>query len=432
MTAVLQTAADLPVRHTIGRVRNNPVIRRWPLPHRPRFRYKTAPPPPLPKLEPTTLSTDADATLALAQELIRRPSVSPEDHGCLQLIGQRLEALDFRIERMPFGPVENLWARHGSEQPVLCFAGHTDVVPAGPREEWQSDPFEPVVRDGVLYGRGAADMKSGLAAMITAAERFIAAHPGHRGSLAFLLTSDEEGPSVDGTRRVVETLQARGEKIDWCVVGEPSSTDALGDTVKIGRRGSLSGKLTVHGIQGHVAYPHLADNPVHAVAPALAELAARVWDKGNEYFQPTSFQVSNISAGTGAPNVVPGELKLRFNIRFSTEQTVEKLQQTITEILNRHKVNYTLEWFVSGLPFFTAPERLSEAAVQAIRETTGRTPELSTTGGTSDGRFIAPTGAQVVELGVLNASIHKVNENVRVDDVVTLSGIYERALELDR
>ena len=375
------------------------------------------------------MSTDADTTLALAQELIRRPSVSPEDHGCLQLIGERLEARGFRIERMPFGPVENLWARHGSKRPVLCFAGHTDVVPTGPREEWHSDPFEPVIREGILYGRGAADMKSGLAAMVTAAERFVAAHPDHDGSLAFLLTSDEEGPSVDGTRRVVETLEGRGEKIDWCLVGEPSSTDTLGDTVKIGRRGSLSGKLTVHGIQGHVAYPHLADNPVHAVAPALAELAARVWDKGNEYFQPTSFQVSNISAGTGAPNVIPGELKARFNIRFSTEQTVEKLQQTITEILNRHKVNYTLDWFVSGLPFFTPPGALSKAVVQAIQEKVKRTPELSTTGGTSDGRFIAPTGAQVVELGVINATIHKVNEHVRVADMSALSKIYEQVMK---
>ena len=372
---------------------------------------------------------DAD-TLELTQELIRKPSVSPEDHGCLKVIGERLKAIGFRIERMPFGPVENLWAVHGDARPLLCFAGHTDVVPTGPREEWHCDPFEPVVRDGVLYGRGAADMKSGLAAMITAAERFIRRHPGHSGALAFLLTSDEEGPSVDGTRRVVEVLESRGEKIDWCVVGEPSSTDALGDTVKIGRRGSLSGKLTVHGVQGHVAYPHLADNPVHAVAPALAELAARVWDNGNDYFQPTSFQVSNISAGTGAPNVIPGELKARFNIRFSTEQTVEKRQQTIAEILNRHKVNYTLEWFVSGQPFFTPPGRLSEAVGQAIHEKVGRKPELSTTGGTSDGRFIAPTGAQVVELGVINASIHKVNEHVRVADIATLSAMYERVMEL--
>jgi succinyl-diaminopimelate desuccinylase len=379
--------------------------------------------------EALTLSTDADATLALARELIRRPSVSPEDHGCLELIGQRLEAHGFRVERMPFGPVENIWARHGSAGPVLCFAGHTDVVPTGPREEWQTDPFEPVVRDGILYGRGAADMKSGLAAMVTASERFITANPDHGGSLAFLLTSDEEGPSVDGTRRVVEVLQARGEKIDWCGVGEPSSTDALGDTVKIGRRGSLSGKLTVHGIQGHVAYPHLADNPVHAVAPALAELAARVWDKGNEYFQPTSFQVSNVNAGTGAPNVIPGELKARFNLRFSTEQTVEKLQQTITEVLNRHKVNYTLEWFVSGLPFFTPPGDLSAAVERVLKASTGRKPELSTTGGTSDGRFIAPTGAQVVELGVINATIHKVNEHVRVADMGTLSKIYEQVMK---
>lgn len=369
-------------------------------------------------------------TLALTQELIRRPSVSPEDQGCLQIIGERLAALGFRLERMPFGPVENLWALHGDSKPVLCFAGHTDVVPSGPREEWHTDPFEPVVRDGILYGRGAADMKSGLAAMITATERFIARHPNHAGTLAFLLTSDEEGPSIDGTRRVMEVLEARGEKITWCIVGEPTSTNALGDMVKIGRRGSLSGKLTVHGVQGHVAYPHLADNPVHAAAPALAELASRVWDKGNEFFQPTTFQISNISAGTGAPNVIPGELKARFNIRFSTEQTVEKLQRTITEILDRHKVNYTLEWFVSGLPFFTPPGELSNAVITAVKEKTGRTPELSTTGGTSDGRFIAPTGAQVVELGVINATIHKVNENVRVADIDTLSETYERIMEL--
>jgi succinyl-diaminopimelate desuccinylase len=371
-----------------------------------------------------------DPTVLLTQDLIRRPSVSPEDRGCLELIGQRLQAVGFRLERMPFGPVENLWALHGTERPVLCFAGHTDVVPTGPREEWATDPFEPVIKDGILYGRGAADMKSGLAAMVTATERFIARHPNHKGTLAFLLTSDEEGPSVDGTRRVMEVLEGRNEKIDYCVVGEPSSTNALGDVIKIGRRGSLSGKLTVHGVQGHVAYPHLADNPVHAFAPALAELTSRVWDKGNEFFQPTTFQISNISAGTGAPNVIPGELKARFNIRFSTEQTVEKLQSTITEILNRHKVNYTLEWFVSGLPFFTPPGALSQAVVQAIQEQVNRTPELSTTGGTSDGRFIAPTGAQVVELGVINATIHKVNENVRVEDVVKLSGMYERIMEL--
>ncbi len=377
-----------------------------------------------------TNPTARSAALELTEQLIRRPSVSPEDQGCLQIIAARLEALGFNVEWLNFGPVENIWARHGSSGPVLCFAGHTDVVPTGPREEWATDPFEPSVKDGLLYGRGAADMKSGLAAMITATERFIAKYPDHKGTLAFLLTSDEEGPSIDGTRRVMEVLEARNEKIDWCVVGEPTSTDALGDTIKIGRRGSLSGKLTVHGIQGHVAYPHLADNPVHSVAPALAELAARTWDKGNEFFQPTTFQISNVNAGTGAPNVIPGELKARFNIRFSTEQTVEKLQQTITGILDRHKVNYTLEWFVSGLPFFTAPGILSEAVRQAVLEHTGRTPEMSTTGGTSDGRFIAPTGAQVVELGVLNATIHKVNECVRIADIDTLSSTYERVMEL--
>lgn len=368
--------------------------------------------------------------IALTAELISRASVSPEDKGCLDIIGGRLAKFGFNNERIDFPPVANLWAKHGSGKPVLCFAGHTDVVPSGPREEWQTDPFEPVIRDGVMYGRGAADMKSGLAAMTVAAERFIAKHPNHKGTLAFLLTSDEEGPSVDGTRRVMQVLEARPEKIDWCVVGEPSSGNALGDTVKIGRRGSLSGKLTVHGVQGHVAYPHLAENPVHLVAPALAELASREWDKGNSFFQPTTFQVSNLSAGTGAPNVIPGELKARFNIRFSTEQTVEKMQTTITEILDRHKVNYTLEWFVSGLPFFTAPGPLSNATQQAVKEFTGLTAELSTTGGTSDGRFIAPTGASVVELGVLNATIHKVNECVRMADVDTLALMYERMMEL--
>ena len=386
--------------------------------------------PPAPPLGVPCLSSSTDATLLLTQALIRRPSVSPEDQGCLQIIGERLQAMGVRVERMPFGPVENIWARHGKGGKVLCFAGHTDVVPTGPREEWQTDPFDPVVKADTLYGRGAADMKSGLAAMVTATERFLSKHPDHQGTLAFLLTSDEEGPSVDGTRRVMEVLEARGEKITWCVVGEPSSTDTLGDIVKIGRRGSLSGKLTVHGIQGHVAYPHMADNPVHAAAPALAELAARTWDKGNEFFQPTTFQISNINAGTGAPNVIPGELKVRFNIRFSTEQTVEKLQQTITDILDRHRVNYTLEWFVSGLPFFTPPGLLSDAVQRAVQEATGRKPELSTTGGTSDGRFIAPTGAQVVELGVINATIHKVNECVRVADVAALSRIYERVMEL--
>ena len=376
--------------------------------------------------DPTTLSP----AVTLTAELIRRPSVSPEDKGCLDVIGERFAKVGFNNERIDFPPVANLWAKHGKGAPVLCFAGHTDVVPTGPREEWQTDPFEPIIRDGMMYGRGAADMKSGLAAMTVATERFIKKHPNHKGTLAFLLTSDEEGPSVDGTRRVMQVLETRPEKIDWCVVGEPTSSDKLGDVVKIGRRGSLSGKLTVHGVQGHVAYPHLADNPVHLVAPALAELASREWDKGNQYFQPTTFQVSNLSAGTGAPNVIPGELKARFNIRFSTEQTVEKLQATITEILDRHKVNYTLEWFVSGLPFFTPPGPLSEAVQTAIKEFTGMTADLSTTGGTSDGRFIAPTGASVVELGVINATIHKVNESVRIADIDTLVSMYERIMEL--
>ena len=368
-------------------------------------------------------------TLALTAELLRRPSVSPEDHGCLDVIGARLAALGFRNERLQYPPVDNLWARRGEARPLLCFAGHTDVVPTGPREEWHTDPFEPIVRDGMLYGRGAADMKSGLAAMVTAAERFVARHPGHRGTLAFLFTSDEEGPSVDGTRRVMQVLAARGEKIDWCVVGEPTSHEGLGDTIKIGRRGSLSGRLTVHGVQGHIAYPQLAHNPVHSFAPALAELVARRWDEGNAYFQHTSFQVSNIGAGTGAPNVIPGELKVRFNLRFATEQTVESLQKTVLEILDRHRVCYTLEWFVSGLPFLTPPGLLTETVCAAVREVTGRTPAFSTTGGTSDGRFIAPTGAQVVEVGVGNATIHKVNECARVEDIDGLSLVYERVME---
>ena len=369
-------------------------------------------------------------SLALTEDLLRRPSVSPEDLGCLDVIAARLAPLGFRIERLDFGPVANLWARRRDDGPVLCFAGHTDVVPTGPREEWTTDPFEPVVIDGVLYGRGAADMKSGLAAMVTALERFVANHPDHRGSLAVLFTSDEEGPSVDGTRKVVEVLAARDERIDWCVVGEPTSAKVLGDTIKVGRRGSLSGRLTVHGVQGHIAYPQFADNPVHRFAPALAELVATHWDDGNEFFQPTSFQVSNIAAGTGAPNVIPGELKVRTNLRFSTEQTVETLQKRVLEILDRHGVNYTVDWHISGLPFLTRPGTLTQAVERAVRETMGRAPEHSTTGGTSDGRFISPTGAQVVELGVVNATIHKVNECVRVADIDVLSRAYERVMEL--
>jgi succinyl-diaminopimelate desuccinylase len=368
------------------------------------------------------------ATLQLTQELIARASVTPADEGCQGLLAGRLARLGFEIEQLRYGSVDNLWARHGRSGPLLCFAGHTDVVPTGPLEEWHSDPFKPTIRDGLLYGRGAADMKSGLAAMVTATEDFIAAHADHRGVLAFLITSDEEGPSVDGTKRVVETLRERGERIDWCIVGEPSSEHAIGDTIKIGRRGSLSGRLTVHGVQGHIAYPQLAENPVHSFAPALAELASRVWDQGNEHFQPTSFQVSNLTAGTGAPNVIPGELKARFNLRYSPVQTLAALQRTVEEILTRHQVRYTLEWYVSGEPFYTAPGVLSGAVSAAVSAITGSEPTLSTGGGTSDGRFIAPMGAQVVELGVVNASIHKVNESVRIQDIDVLHAMYLSSL----
>jgi succinyl-diaminopimelate desuccinylase len=364
------------------------------------------------------------ATVALAQELIARASVTPADNGCQDLMIQRLERAGFRIERMPFGNVQNFWARRGSAGPVLCFAGHTDVVPTGPLEEWKSDPFVPTIRDGRLYGRGAADMKSGLASMVTAVEAFVAAHPDHRGSIAFLITSDEEGPSVDGTKRVVEVLRQRGETIDWCVVGEPSSSEVPGDTIKIGRRGSFSGRLTVHGVQGHIAYPQLAENPVHMLAPALAELVTHTWDQGNEHFQPTSFQISNITAGTGAPNVIPGELKARFNLRYSPVQTQAKLRETVEEILTRHGVRFTIDWYVSGEPFYTPPGALSDAAVGAVEAEIGRAPELSTGGGTSDGRFIATLGAQVVELGVVNATIHKVNESVGVAEIDTLHRLY--------
>ena len=369
-------------------------------------------------------------TLALACELMSRASVSPADAGCQALMCERLEAIGFGVENLRFGPVDNFWARRGREGPVFCFAGHTDVVPPGPLEEWHSDPFSPVIRNGVLYGRGAADMKSGLAAMVTACEDFVRENAHHRGSIAFLITSDEEGPSIDGTRRVVEVLRDRNESIDWCLVGEPSSETELGDTIKIGRRGSLSGRLTVHGVQGHIAYPQFADNPIHALAPALAELATRTWDHGNRHFQPTTFQVSNIAAGTGAPNVIPGELKARFNLRFSTEQTVEKLKATVERILQQHRVNYSLEWFISGHPFLTVPGTLSEAVTRAVQEELQISPKQSTGGGTSDGRFIAPMGAQVIELGVINATIHKANECVQVADIDRLQHIYRRTLEL--
>ena len=367
-------------------------------------------------------------TLELTQDLLGRRSLTPADGGCQELIAGRLAAAGFAVESLRYGEVDNLWARRGSGAPVFCFAGHTDVVPTGPLEEWHSDPFVPARRGESLYGRGAADMKSGLAAMVTAAEAFVAAYPAHRGSLAFLITSDEEGPSVDGTKRVAQTLRERGERIDWCLVGEPSSESALGDTIKIGRRGSLSGRLTVHGVQGHVAYPQLAENPVHTLAPALAELTRRQWDQGTEHFQPTSFQVSNLNAGTGAPNVIPGELHARFNLRYCPVQTLAGLRQTVEEILCRHGVRYTLEWYVSGEPFYTPPGTLCEAVSEAVYEVSGRRPKLSTGGGTSDGRFIAPLGAQVVELGVVNASIHKVNESVRVADIDALHAMYFNVL----
>ncbi|MDE2338063.1 MAG: succinyl-diaminopimelate desuccinylase [Gammaproteobacteria bacterium] len=364
-------------------------------------------------------------TLELTQDLMSRRSVTPADEGCQALMIERLRAAGFQIEPLPFGNVENFWAWHGQDgEPVLCFAGHTDVVPTGPLEEWRSDPFVPTVRDGMLYGRGAADMKSGLAAMVTAAEAFVAAHPRHRGRIAFLITSDEEGPSVDGTKRIAQLFAERGERIDWCVVGEPSSERTLGDTIKIGRRGSFSGRLTVHGVQGHVAYPQLAENPVHTLAPALAELTRHVWDQGNEHFEPTSFQISNLNAGTGAPNVIPGELKARFNLRYSPVQTLEGLKSTVEGILAKHGVRYSLEWYLSGEPFYTPPGTLSAAVSAAVAAVTGSAPRFSTGGGTSDGRFIAPLGAEVVELGVVNATIHKVNECVRVADIDALHQMY--------
>jgi succinyl-diaminopimelate desuccinylase len=368
------------------------------------------------------------ATVDLTLDLLSRNSVTPADQGCQEVMTRRLADAGFQVESLRYGNVDNFWATRGKNGPVLCFAGHTDVVPTGPLEEWLSDPFKPAVREGQLYGRGAADMKSALAAMVTATEQFVRETPNHRGTIAYLITSDEEGPSVDGTKKVVETLRERGQKIDWCIVGEPSSESQLGDTIKIGRRGSLSGRLTVHGVQGHIAYPQLAENPVHTFAPALAELTARVWDKGNAHFQPTSFQISNFNAGTGAPNVIPGELKARFNLRYSPVQTIDGLKDIVEGILKKHGVRFTLEWYVSGEPFYTAPGDLSEGVTRAVKAETGLTPKFSTGGGTSDGRFIAPLGAQVVELGVINSTIHKVNENVSVADIDRLHRIYLNAL----
>jgi len=370
----------------------------------------------------------SDGTLALACALVERPSVTPEDAGCQRLIGDRLARLGFCLEAMPFGEVDNLWAVHGESGPLFCFAGHTDVVPPGPASAWTSPPFTPAIRQGRLYGRGAADMKGSLAAMVTAVERFLARHPHPRGRIAFLLTSDEEGPAVDGTVRVVETLQRRGERIDWCLVGEPSSTAVTGDVIKNGRRGSLNARLTVRGRQGHVAYPHLADNPIHRALPALAELAATRWDEGNDHFPPTTFQISNVRAGTGATNVIPGELDCLFNFRFSTESTAEGLAARTEAVLERHGLDYQVEWSLSGQPFLTPAGELVEAARQAVRTVSGFTPALSTSGGTSDGRFIAPTGAQVIELGPVNASIHQVDEWVDIDGLERLSRIYETIL----
>ena len=368
--------------------------------------------------------------MALLCELLRRPSVTPADAGCQALLAARLERAGFRCESLPFGEVTNLWARRGASGPVFCFAGHTDVVPPGDLDKWRHDPFHPTLEDGLLYARGSADMKSGLAAMIDAAETFVAAHPDHEGSIAFLVTSDEEGRARDGTRRVMETLTARGERIDWCVIGEPSSRRQLGDTLRIGRRGSLSGILTVHGVQGHVAYPELADNPIHRVVPLLAELVATEWDRGNAHFPPTSFQLVEIESGAGAPNVTPRELRARFNFRNSTEWDHRRLGRKVEDIVARHGLRHTLKWHLSGEPFLTEPGRLTEAAARAIREQTGQAAEQSTGGGTSDGRFIAPAGADVIELGPVNASIHKVDEHVRIADVPALAAIYRRLLEL--
>lgn len=368
-------------------------------------------------------------TLDLAIELISKPSVTPEDHNCQNIMAQRLQTLGFNNEHLRFADVDNLWSRRGSAAPLFVFAGHTDVVPTGPLSKWSSEPFKPEIRDGHLYGRGTADMKGSIAAMLTATERFVARHPNHKGSIAYLITSDEEGPSINGTVKVVEHLEKRNEKINWCLVGEPSSEKKLGDVVKNGRRGSLGCTLTIRGKQGHVAYPHLADNPIHRAAPALAELAATEWDQGNEFFPKTTFQISNINAGTGATNVIPGECQVIFNLRFSTEVNEDILRSRIEAVLRKHQLNFEIQWNLSGNPFLTPRGELVAATQKAIAEICGYETKLSTAGGTSDGRFIAPTGAQVLELGPLNATIHQIDENVSVADLDTLSEIYERIME---
>jgi len=365
-----------------------------------------------------------DGAVELAKELIGRRSVTPEDGGCQEVIAKRLARAGFKCEPMRFGDVANLWARRGSAHPVVCFAGHTDVVPTGPLAEWHSDPFVPTIREGKLYGRGAADMKSSIAAFVVAAEEFVKERPGHSGSIALLITSDEEGPAVDGTVRVVEKLRSRNERIDYCIVGEPTSVDWLGDMLKNGRRGSLSGKLVVRGIQGHVAYPHLVKNPVHLLAPALAEMAKTQWDKGNESFPPTSFQVSNIHAGTGAANVVPGTVEVDFNFRFSTESTDVSLKARVDQILRKHGLEYAVDWTLGAKPFLSKRGRLAQAAMEAGKKHTGRSAELSTTGGTSDARFIIEICPEVIELGPVNASIHKLNEHIELSQLEMLPRIY--------
>jgi len=367
-------------------------------------------------------------TLDLARALIARPSVTPDDAGCLDMIAQHLEPLGFIIERIDSNGVSNLWARRGTAAPLVVLAGHTDVVPTGPVEQWKSNPFEPVIRDGVMYGRGTSDMKTSIAAFIEAVREFVGKHPQHRGSIAFLLTSDEEGPATDGTVKVIERLRERGEKLDYCIVGEPTAVKRTGDMIKNGRRGSLSGELIVNGIQGHVAYPHFARNPVHEVAAAIAELAQVEWDRGNEYFPPTTWQVSNFNAGTGAGNVIPGTAKIRFNFRFSTASTVETLQTRVHGILDKAGVHYDLNWSYDGRPFLTAKGDLVDAVARAIKKETGIDTELSTTGGTSDGRFIADVCPQVVEVGPTNATIHKIDECISLEDLEPLPRIYRQIL----
>ncbi|MGB5470984.1 MAG: succinyl-diaminopimelate desuccinylase [Woeseiaceae bacterium] len=371
-----------------------------------------------------------EPVIDLLCDLIRRPSVTPDDAGCQLVLAERLTRLGFDCETLQFNDVTNLWARRGTASPLLCFAGHTDVVPPGDENAWSSGPFEPTFIGDLIYGRGSADMKSGLAAMIVALEDFLAAHPDHDGSIALLITSDEEGRARDGTLKVMEALQQRGEHIDWCVLGEPSSEQELGDIVRIGRRGSLSGMLTVRGVQGHVAYPQLSDNPIRRFAPVLAELHQIEWDKGNDYFPATSFQVVDVRAGIGAPNVTPGELSARFNFRYSTEWTHESLRKKVESVFDAHNIDYELNWHLSGEPFLTKPGKLIDAVSAAVSEETGNAPELSTGGGTSDGRFISPAGTDVVELGPVNASIHKIDEHVSASDVVTLTRMYRRIMEL--